>query len=140
MFWGVSGETGNIYIKNNFFTIFTLYGPNYRFQWRFLVLFWILCVYFLKNIPIALTKSVFSSGFWGVSGDTGNIYIKILLIRFYSLPFHISLCKTIKVSDWKYEHQQTNSTIGSNRSQVGSSKCLLYFLFIYKYLYYNYLC
>ena len=59
----------------------------------------------------------FGRGFCGVSGD---IYIKILMMPFSLLPSHISLCKTLRVSDSKYGHQLTNTTIESNRSLVGS--------------------
>ena len=58
------------------------------------------------------------------------LYIKILMKQFCSVPLHISLCKHLRVSYLKYEHQWTNSIIGSNRSLVRS-----WFVFIISYIY-----
>ena len=73
--------------------------------------------------------SYFSGEFWGASADTADIYIQILMMQFYSLPSHISLCKTSRIFESKYRFQRTNSTVRSNRSLKGWF-CLLYFLLI----------
>ena len=57
--------------------------------------------------------------FQGLQGIL-EIYIKILMIQFCSLPSYISLCKNLWDSNSRYGHQRANSTIGSNGSLVGS--------------------
>ena len=47
-------------------------------------------------------------------GKKRDNYIKILMKQFCAVPLHNSLCKILRVSNSKYEHKQTNSTIGSN--------------------------
>ena len=70
--------------------------------------------------PIFNAKQFFITFSHFSSGIRVGKYIHILMMRFYTLLSHYTLCKTLRVSDSKYGHQRTNSTIGSNRFQVGS--------------------
>ena len=51
-------------------------------------------------------------GFQGFHGIL-EIYIKVLMMQFCSVPLHISMCTNLRISNSKYGHKQTNSTFGS---------------------------
>ena len=50
-------------------------------------------------------------------------------MQVFSATLHNCLFKNLRLSNPKYDHHRTNSTIGSNRSEVESCKCL-HFIFM----------
>ena len=117
---------------------FGAFSPIFLFSYFFLRRFYLYTLNYKKGSKILKINQ--RAAFAIYPQSLTEIYIKIRMIQFCSLPSYISLSKNLSGSKSRYEHQRTNSSIGSNRCLVGSWKGLLYlYLFpIWKKRYANF--